>query len=97
MTSGRDFVPHGKHLIAGSWVVGTDSFASTPAHGPSHRFAVGTPAHIDAAVQAAETAFETYGVSSRADRAAFLNAIAEQIEARADAITLIGSQETGLP
>ena len=97
MTKPTDFAPHGKHLIGSTWVAGSDSFASAPAHGPSHRFSVGTPAHVDAAVQAAETAFETYGVSSRADRAAFLNAIADEIDARGDAITLIGCQETGLP
>ncbi|KAF0170491.1 MAG: NADP-dependent aldehyde dehydrogenase [Rhodobacteraceae bacterium] len=97
MTTSKQFIPHGKHLIAGHWVAGADSFASAPAHEPSHRFSVGTPAHVDAAVQAAELAFETYGMSSRADRAAFLNAIADEIEARAEAITLIGTQETGLP
>ena len=97
MTTSTEFVPHGKHLIAGNWISGADSFASTPAHGPSHRFSVGTPAHVDAAVKAAEVAFETYGLSSRAERAGFLNAIADEIEARAEAITLIGTQETGLP
>jgi NADP-dependent aldehyde dehydrogenase len=45
----------------------------------------------------AEAAFETYGYSSRAERAAFLEAIAEEIDARGDDITEIGSGETGLP
>ncbi len=91
------YTPHGKHLLAGEWVAGEATFASDPATGPSHDFSVGTPAHVDTAVQAAEKAFWTYGQSSRADRAKFLNAIADQIEARADAITEIGSQESGLP
>ncbi|MCK0172341.1 aldehyde dehydrogenase (NADP(+)) [Aliiroseovarius sp. S1123] len=91
------FTPHGKHLIAGTWVAGDATFPSSPAHGPSHAFSLGTPADIDAAAKAAEEAFESYGYSTRAQRAAFLNAIADQIEARADAITLIGTQETGLP
>ena len=91
------FTPHGKHLIAGAWVPGETTFASDPAHGPSHDFAVGTPALVDAACQAAEEAFWTYGYTTREARAAFLDTIADEIEARADAITEIGTQETGLP
>jgi alpha-ketoglutaric semialdehyde dehydrogenase len=87
----------GKHLVAGNWI-GTDhTFPSEPAHGESHEFSVGTAALVDAAAKAAEAAFWSYGYSSREARAAFLNAIADQIEARADAITAIGSSETGLP
>jgi len=89
--------PNGAHLIAGEWIATEDSFASEPAHGPSHRFAVGTPALVDQAVLAAEAAFASYGWTTRAERAAFLNAIADEIEARAEAITAIGCQETGLP
>ncbi|MEP2533248.1 aldehyde dehydrogenase (NADP(+)) [Shimia sp.] len=91
------FEPHGKHLVAGNWIAGENVFASSPAHGPSHQFSVGTPSHVDAACQAAEEAFWTFGYSSRAERAAFLNVIADEIEARAEAITEIGSQESGLP
>ena len=87
----------GKHLIAGAWVGGAQTFASTPAHGPVHDFAVGTPAQVDAACVAAEAAFATYAATSRADRAAFLNLIADEIDARGAAITEIGTQETGLP
>lgn len=91
------YTPTGKHLIAGAWVASTDTFASSPATGPSHTFSKGTPALVDQAVKAAEEAFETYAYSSREERAAFLDAIAEEIDARGDAITEIGSQETGLP
>ena len=91
------FTPHGKHLIAGAWVAGETTFPSEPASGPSHAFATGRVTDVDAAAQAAEDAFWSYGYSTRKDRAAFLNAIADEIEARADAITEIGSQETGLP
>ena len=91
------FEPHGKHLIAGEWVAGDSSFTSSPATGPAHDFAIGRVADVDTAVQAAEDAFWSYGYSTREERAAFLNAIADEIEARADAITEIGSQETGLP
>ncbi|MFT0891323.1 aldehyde dehydrogenase (NADP(+)) [Pseudochelatococcus sp. G4_1912] len=91
------FVPHGKHLIAGEWVAGDATFQSEPASGAAHRFSVGTPAHVKAACDAAEEAFWSYGYSSREERAAFLNAIADEIDARGDAITAIGSEETGLP
>ncbi len=87
----------GHHLIAGDWVAGDATFASEPADGAAHDFAVGTPAHVDAAVKAAEDAFWSYGYSTREERAAFLNAIADEIEARGDEITAIGTSETGLP
>ena len=90
------FTPHGKHLIAGEWVGGETTFTSEPAHGPAHEYSVGTPALVDAACTAAEEAFWTYGYTTREQRAAFLNAIADEIEARAEAITEIGTQETGL-
>ncbi|PWL18595.1 aldehyde dehydrogenase (NADP(+)) [Falsochrobactrum shanghaiense] len=89
--------PHGSHLIAGEWVAGADRFASSPATGPSYAFAVGTPEHVARACEAAEEAFWTYGYTSREERAAFLEAIADEIEARAAAITEIGTQESGLP
>ncbi|MGG7566234.1 aldehyde dehydrogenase (NADP(+)) [Rhodovulum sp. DZ06] len=91
------WTPKGAHLVAGDWVAEGARFASAPVHGPAHTFHAGTPALADRAMQAAEAAFETYGRSDATLRAAFLNAIAEQIEARAAAITEIGCQETGLP
>jgi alpha-ketoglutaric semialdehyde dehydrogenase len=91
------FIPHGKHLISGTWVATAETFDSDPAHGPVHRFSVGTPELADQAVRAAEDAFWSYGYSKRQDRAAFLTVIADEIEARADEITEIGTQETGLP
>ena len=87
----------GKHLIAGDWIGHDQTFASSPAHGPSHDFSVGTPAHVAAACDAAEAAFPAYAAKTRAERAAFLNRIADEIEARAVEITEIGTQETGLP
>lgn len=88
---------HGTHLIAGEWVAGAGQFASDPAHGPAREFAIGTPALVDQACRAAEEAFQSYGATSAAERADFLNAIADEIEARGDEITEIGTQETGLP
>lgn len=91
------FTPHGKHLIAGEWVGADRSFSSTPAHGPVHEFSAGTVDLMNRAVDAAEEAFWSYGYATRDERATFLEAIADEIEARADAITEIGTQETGLP
>ncbi|WP_299986732.1 aldehyde dehydrogenase (NADP(+)) [uncultured Ruegeria sp.] len=87
----------GKHLIAGEWISSEQTFTSDPAHGPSHDFAIGAPELVDAAVEAAEDAFASFGWSTRADRAALLRKIADEIDARGDAITEIGTQETGLP
>lgn len=91
------FTPHGKHLIAGEWVGAAETFTSEPAQGPAHVFSAGSVDLVNRACEAAEAAFWSYGYSSREDRAKFLDAIAEEIEARADRITEIGSRETGLP
>ncbi|KKX33450.1 aldehyde dehydrogenase (NADP(+)) [Rhizobium sp. LC145] len=91
------FVPHGMHLIAGEWVQGKSIFQSAPAHGMSHSFSVGSPAHVEKACEAAEEAFWIYGYTLRDERAAFLDAIADEIETRAADITEICTQETGLP
>ncbi|MCV2867476.1 aldehyde dehydrogenase (NADP(+)) [Defluviimonas sp. WL0002] len=91
------FTPSGKHLIGGEWIGGGAVFHSEPAHGEAHAFSAGTVELVDRACEAAEEAFWSYSYSTREARAAFLNAIADEIEARAEAITEIGSQETGLP
>ena len=91
------FTPHGKHLIAGEWVENEQKFQSSPASGEAYSFSFGSPDFIDRAVQAAEEAFWTYGYSSREERALFLEAIAEEIDARGAEITEIGTSETGLP
>ncbi len=87
----------GKHLIAGNWVAGGATFSSMPASGPSHDFAVGTPAHVDAAAQAAEAAFPFFSALTRERRAVFLDRIADEIDARGARITAVGTAETGLP
>jgi 2,5-dioxopentanoate dehydrogenase len=91
------YKPHGRHLIAGDWVEMPETFVSAPAHGSAHTFSSGTPELVDRAAKAAEEAFWSYGYSSRASRAAFLRAIAEEIEARGAALTEMGASETGLP
>lgn len=87
----------GKHLIAGSWVTGDDTFQNNVLGGEASNFSVGTPAHIDAACKAAEDAFVSYGWLDGTKRAKFLRTIADEIEVRGDAITAIGTAETGLP
>ena len=91
------FTPHGKHLIAGEWVATGKTFASEPIQGPAHSFSTGSVELVSRACEAAEEAFWSYGYSTREARATFLNAIADEIEARAEIITAIGSRETGLP
>lgn len=80
------FTPRGNHLIAGAWTRAKTP-SSDPAHGPAHVFAVGSLTLID---QAAEVAFPTYAATSREDRVRFLEAIADEIEASAEAVTEIG-------
>lgn len=87
----------GKHLIAGEWVAGGATFKSEPSSGEPHDFAVGTPTLVDRAARAAEDAFWSYSALSRAERAAFLRTIADEIDKRGDEITKIGHEETGLP
>jgi NADP-dependent aldehyde dehydrogenase len=97
MTASSSSTPHGRHFIAGDRLSSPERFLSTPASGPAHAFCVGTPELVDVACRAAEDAFLSYGHSSREARATLLEAIADEIEARAADITEIGSQETGLP
>jgi len=87
----------GKHLIAGEWIGSDVTFTNALVVGAPDHFAIGTPAHVERAVQAAEMSFASYGTLSRAARAAFLRSIAEEIEQRGAAITAIGTRETGLP
>ena len=87
----------GKHLIDGQWIAGESRFESTPAHGQAYSFSAGTVKDVERAAEAAEAAFDSFGNSSRQQRAEFLNRIADEIDIRGDAITEIGSQETGLP
>jgi len=87
----------GKHYIAGQWLETEGRFASQPVDGQAQNFCVGTPALVDQAVSAAEDAFEVYAATPREARAAFLDRIADEIDARGDDITAIGCAETGLP
>ncbi|MBU2359721.1 MAG: aldehyde dehydrogenase family protein, partial [Alphaproteobacteria bacterium] len=87
----------GNHYINGAWVAGGTTFQSDPVSGDAATFQSGGTPEIDAAMTAAEAAFETYGWTSRADRATFLETIADEIEARGADLTAYGTAETGLP
>ncbi len=87
----------GKQLIAGDWVSGETTFRSSPATGEALAFSQGTAGDVDRACVAAEAAFGVYSSLPRATRAAFLDRIADEIEARGADITAIGTAETGLP
>ncbi|MDY7533206.1 aldehyde dehydrogenase (NADP(+)) [Pseudomonas sp. Bout1] len=91
------FTAHGKHLIAGQWVATDTTFSNAPTHGPVSDFSAGSVELVNRACEAAEEAFWSFGYSTREARATFLNTIADEIEARAETITAIGSLETGLP
>jgi alpha-ketoglutaric semialdehyde dehydrogenase len=97
MSAVLPFVPHGQHFVAGVLIATEAQFQSAPSDGPAHSFSVGTSALVEQACQAAEEAFWSFGYTGREERAVFLETIADEIEARADAITQIGTQESGLP
>ncbi len=87
----------GKHLIAGQWVAASNTFHSATVNNTDTEFSVGRVEDVNAAVEAAEAAFDVFGYSSRATRAGFLNQIADEIDALGDEITAVGCAETGLP
>lgn len=87
----------GRHLIAGAWVAAGPTFANDPVEGPACRFHDAGPAEVAQAAEAAEKAFAPYSGLSRAARADFLRAIADEVEARGDDLTRVAMRETGLP
>lgn len=87
----------GQHLIAGDWVSGDSTFESSPSTGKPRAYPNGSTALVDAAVNAAEAAFASFAAMPRTDRAAFIERIADEIEARGEELTEIAMAETGLP
>ena len=78
----------GKHLIAGEWVSGDSTFESSPSSGAPMTFPNGTTALVDQAVTAAEDAFASFGSMPRIDRAAFIQKVADEIEAQIKVIMM---------
>lgn len=77
----------GEQLIAGDWVAGAERFSSSPASGEALTYSIASTEMVDAAAKAAEAAFWSFGYSSRETRAAFLETIADEIEARGSELT----------
>lgn len=91
------FTPHGDHLIAGKRVSAEAKFSSSPARGDAFEYSAGSPELIAEACEAAHKAFGAFAATSREERAVLLEAIADEIDARGEQITEIGTAETGLP
>lgn len=85
----------GHHLIDGTWV-GSDTQLDAP-DSPLEGVHQVTQTQIDTAAHAARAAFRPYSATPAQARAAFLVAIAEEIDARGDAITEAAVAESGLP
>lgn len=90
----------GKHLIGGEWRGAAKFFQAAeeiPGSLPPMRFAEGGEQEADAAARAAESAFAEYASAAPARRAAFLRAVAEELDKRGDDITDVAGRETALP
>ncbi|MFN3527130.1 MAG: aldehyde dehydrogenase family protein, partial [Paracoccus sp. (in: a-proteobacteria)] len=87
----------GNHLIAGEWHASARRFKSVDLDGAKFEVSSGGAGEVDLAAHAADEAFKLYSATSREQRAAFLEKIAECIDARGDDITKAGTAETGLP
>lgn len=92
----------GKSVIAGEWQsdVEATSFESLWVEdnvGSSQHFANATDDEINAAAQAAEAAFWEYCETTREQRAAFIDTIAENILGLGEQLISITHKETGLP
>ncbi|MEQ9507264.1 MAG: aldehyde dehydrogenase (NADP(+)) [Hyphomonas sp.] len=87
----------GCHLIAGEWHASKKRYKSLGLDGMEIEVSSGGASEIDLAARAADEAFKSYSNTSRDQRAAFLDKIADCIEARGEAITHAGTAETGLP
>lgn len=91
----------GRMVIAGELVAGggTEIRAFDPNAGtelePAYRY--GDDSHVEQACAAAAAAFGEYRATTSERRAAFLERIAENIEALRDALVARASAETGLP
>lgn len=92
---------HGGHLIAGETSrAGQASFHGidpATARQLTPEYAEATPEEVDRAARAAEAAFSTYGRLPGAQRARFLEAVAERLAAVGPVLTARAGEETGLP
>lgn len=93
-------MPDGMNYVAGRWEAGSGTFrADEPATGAAldREFQNATEAQVDAAARAAAACAEDFAQMAPARRAAFLRAVAEEIDARGAALTQAAKAETALP
>ena len=87
--------------IGGAWVASTGTDAIDVINASTEevmgRVPDGTPADVDRAVLAARAAFEPWAATSPADRAKYVQGIAEGIGARRDEIAATIAGEVGMP
>ena len=91
------YTPHGKHFIAGSLVDADETFIAETTDGTGYAISRGRTEDVNRAAEAASFAFSSYAQTAREVRANFLNTVADELELRAEPITAIAMQETGLP
>ncbi|MGV9713123.1 aldehyde dehydrogenase (NADP(+)) [Gordonia sp. NPDC003424] len=101
MTAQRATTLTGQMIIAGEHVTGTGSAAHAVNPATDARlqpaYAYGTAADVARATAAAAEAFPIYRATTSADRAAFLTAIADNLDAATDELVERATAETGLP
>jgi acyl-CoA reductase-like NAD-dependent aldehyde dehydrogenase len=87
--------------IDGSWVASTGSGTIEVIDSNTEevlaRVPEGTAADVDRAVAAAKRAFTTWGFTDKEERAKYIQAIAEGLQARSDEIAHVISREVGMP
>ena len=91
---------NGKHYIAGEWRDGPGVFQTdNPATGEKlpRKFQKGAEVLVDQAVHAANACAEEFASMAASKRAGFLRVIADEIDARGDALTETCNEETALP
>ncbi|WP_076414837.1 aldehyde dehydrogenase (NADP(+)) [Shewanella sp. UCD-KL12] len=90
----------GKHFINGSWTGDANAFNSFDPIANNKldwQFANASASEIDTAAKAAKSAFVQYRAKTPTQRADFLDAIAEQLQADIELITTAANLESGLP
>ena len=94
--AGHDVSPD--HYIDGRRVPGDEQFelASPIDQQPLGRIAVGSDAHVEQALQAAERAFAGWSALSAAERLPYLERFAEEIGRRAEALCVVESTDAGV-
>ncbi len=90
-----------KLYIGGEWVdsagTGTLAVVNSATEEIMGQIPEGVPEDVDRAVAAAKQAFDTWSVTSTAERADHLNALAAGLKARQDEMSTLIAQEVGMP